>query len=637
MALGTGLGKTALSIAAMQKFKRDGYLEDSRYNGRYLFVCPAKLIGNAENAALKFLDDANATDLLDRLDSVSYKDFARYSKNQKMPPSLKKKRGEDESPWDVSKYVAIFFDEAQKLKKLTTADSKAAMNLNHPRKILLTASPMEKEPMEAYILASIANNKNLNQRRGGKLTDEAKEARKSMRNFKKRFTNTVGGRIVGVKNDPLVKRDLDTWVKRNVYYADKTDVEEFKLPTLNSDTQVVVMEPEVEQVYRVLSNHCSRIMEGLVIKLRDKGLLNRRGKPDPRAVDPEVEKAFSARFAPVLALFNGLSNYPDETMMDISAMLRGEKKYPKALEPVLQILRAAFTPAQLEDVASRVSNPKMEAAVLQIEGQMTEKPGSRSLLFSDDPKMVMTSAKKLSQEIPGLHLAGLGNSIHVFENGAEKTEYKIRVPDNIVGEIMNERLYRQVSADPYVTFKLPFKKKAYRKYSVIPADPYNNREFPADSWAKFILDELVKNNADFKTITLQGRDKRGSVFSQGQNLQTFNNVVQLDRDTWNAEEMQQRVARSWRQGQKEEVTETTIDVTYNEPAGEFDRTFDEIQKYLQQLEGDLFNRIIKDAQGVQLGTEWFEMDQKTSKFHTIEKQNMALAASPYMNLSYSTR
>ena len=65
----------------------------------------------------------------------------------------------------------------------------------------------------------------------------------------------------------------------------------------------------------------------------------------------------------------------------------------------------------------------------------------------------------------------------------------------------------------------------------------------------------------------------------------------------------------------------------------FEVTFWSSVKYFQKLDGEIFDRIIKDAQGVKLGKEWDNMVQRDSSLLRIEPKVMELMASPYVGRS----
>ena len=237
-ALDTGLGKTATAITTCLNLMRRG--KTSEGNRRFLFVCDKALAGNFPKEACKIIEDeAVLDDLLKITDIITYHSYAlRRSKD----PTY----GDD--------YVAIFFDEAhQYLIDPSSRFYKAAVQTKCPRKVILTASPVENSPRNVFCLASIANNIDLS----------TPEGRKRERQFTDQFAEKVGGRIVGVKkSNPLLLIDFRTWVKRNLFFADKRKVAEINLPPVTKQNITVTMEPEVEQAYR-------KTMENLLKSLKD--------------------------------------------------------------------------------------------------------------------------------------------------------------------------------------------------------------------------------------------------------------------------------------------------------------------------------------------------------------------------------
>lgn len=639
-AMEPGVGKTLTSIAIMQKMLRDGLADsDASYehpngktvttNGRFLFVCPTSLKGNLPKEIRSFISDPK--DLLERTDIISFQEFASGSKSGKIPTSLRNVQyWKDRGGWDPSLYVTVFFDEAQELTDTGSFRFKAANSLHHPRKVLLTGSPMEGEPVDAFILASITNNKLL-----VGPSPEAQKNREELRRFMDRYTERVGGRVIGVKDDPSVKRDLDVWVKRNIFYVDKTDVEEFSLPALTAQTTALEMPPEVEQTYRAVAGGFAKTMKAMVAKFRDGGVT-----PDSR--NPDMEKAFTRAFEPLLKLLNDLSNYPAEAMRDLAVMIRTEmmpsgKPIPKVLLKTIFEGRFPLTPDQLEEMAARIGNPKVEAATQHVFQKLSASPTSRALLFSDDKRLCTMTAKMLSTEIPGRHAVALGDSISIYEQGSPVGFVEFKMDPTEVLRIFGGN---QAEADAAMNrtkgvsrIPLPFKAKAYRKYMDLPAHELYNVHYKADRWQQFVLKEVVTPMSEIVSCTLLGQ-----VYQFGHNLQAFDQVIHLDRNTWSNENMKQRTARSWRQGQSRPVEETTIDMTYRAsdggiPLDGFDKTLDEIRSYFQGMEAELFQKIIKDAQGMALGEDWNAVRLRGASNVRLDQKVMELMASPFVGRS----
>lgn len=503
IALDTGLGKTMTAIASMQKMIRDGLLEDDQ---EFLYVCPPALRGNLPKEIESFIGDPKA--LRDRVKIMSY---AEFEKAVRADATF------------ASHYAAVFFDEAQALKNPTSGASAAALKLNHPRKILLTASPMEKSPMEVFVLVAIANNLDLN----------TPDGRSQMRAFRARFCEEVGGKIIGIKNDPVTARDFRVWVKQNLFFADKRDVEEVALPSLRLSTIAVLMDPEVETLYRGSSKNISDIIKGMVAKYRDR---------DPDADDPAIEAARVKLSKELRVLFN-LINFP-------------------------------------ERVVPGAQNPKFAQMVSAIDERVGA--GRRTLLFTDSPELAKGTAKYLSERFPvHLHAECLASTIRVWQSGAVVQTY---IP------------------------------KAYKE---------GDRTWPKGEWKGYILDRVISPKPDFLTCTLT------STYATGQNLQSFDTVIHLDRDSWNNEIMKQRTARAWRHGQTHAVDEIILDAVYAEPDGDADTTIDQIAGYLQGLESELFDRVIIESQSEALGKEWFGMKRLHSSFVELNRRVLELSMSPY--------
>jgi len=161
-----------------------------------------------------------------------------------------------------------------------------------------------------------------------------------------------------------------------------------------------------------------------------------------------------------------------------------------------------------------------------------------------------------------------------------------------------------------------------------PANDTWNKNYERAFWQSFVFNEIVAPNNNIVSATLHGQ-----VYQTGQNLQAFSNVVHLDRDTWNSEDMKQRTARAWRQGQQNPVQEYTLDMTYGRSTDALDRTLDEIRGILQEMDSDLFKQIIKDSQNVVLGEEYYSMRRTQARLFDIDHKSLALVLSPYVEQS----
>lgn len=544
VSLDTGMGKTLVAIATMQKALRDASPAEAAER-RFLWVCPPALRGNLAKEVHRWLEPAAAEALLARVDVMSYGAFREASKSGR--------RG-----FDATKFHTVFFDEAQALKDPRSETTKAALKLDHPRKVPMTASFMEKTPMEAPVLGAIASNLDLGHPVHGK------EARRELRKFRERFLETVGGRVVGLKSDPLVRRDHDVWTRRNVIYAGKLDpTSSDGLRALETRTETVAMSPEVERAYRAAAKDLARAMQGMVKLYRDHGLIDGDGAIDPRAKDPKIADVLGIGLRDVLKKLNELQNIPGKHVPGAGA-------------------------------------PKIERAGDVIAERVARSSDSRALLFADDRELVLKSAQELSAQprfAGKIFAACLNDKIFLFKNGKP--------------------------VDAYQGHRVPFEAKPYRRDMAKPSNKTDNRHFQKAAWQQFVLGELLGNDRD-----VVGMAMLGQTYQTGQNLQQFDTVIHLDRDTWNSEDMRQRTARAWRQGQDDAVLEVTIDAVFTNPRDDVDATLDEVRRHHQLLHGALFDAVVKGAQTATLGSEWLTIDARKASFVKLHRDTLALMTSP---------
>ena len=678
-ALETGVGKTLTAIGGMVKAVRDGWLEEGasytrpdgkeiKTNGRFLYVCPPSLVGNMPKEIEAFIKGKGGG-LIGRVDCLPYKNFSGASRTGRIPAALVKQhpdywgplkeieKEENPSPrrkrqakkndkkyWDPAQYIQIYFDEAHELKNPNSQRSQAALKLWHPRKVCLTASPMEKNPMEAYVLAAVSNNTPLY----GRWDEEAIENRKTMKRFKARFCNSVGGRIVGVTRDQNSLRDMKTWVKRNVFFADKTKVDEYHLPDPIVETRVAEMEPEVEKAYRAVTSQMATVMEAAAIKFGE------RRKQDSYR-DKKAEDLFGLRMRPYINLLNTLSNRPADAMKDLADIAAGnipEKyeysqrfqpkwgKYPRGIKKIGQDLLAALGgPQEIEALAESIGNPKLDSCEQLLTSKIESIEGSRALVFCDDKKLAADTVIRLSSRIGGLHALGLKNEIQLWSGGKPVTTWEVPFEDGDLELLFGPRAQEFAdAAGGKAVFSLPFKKKKYRKYPNLPPKTKLqraqglNKNYPADQWQQFVLKEIIKGNPEIHTCTLIGKE-----YSHGHNLQTFNTVVHLDRNHWNSEAMKQRTARAYRQGQRNSVQEVTIDSTYAQTgSGEeaaSDMTLDKIRQLYQDMDKDIFDDIIKASQDLDLTEEDGSVLKRDASNWRLDEKVLELQTSPYARRS----
>lgn len=508
-ALDTGMGKTVTAIGSMQTLRVLPI--DKNKNGKFLYVCEKALTGNLPKEISKFLEPTAATELRNLVEVVSYQTFARSRKAD---------------PTYGSGYVAIYFDEAHlRMKDKNQSAYKAAVGVQ-TRKILLTASPMVKSPKEVFTLASVANSQDLNTREGRVLE----------RNFVARFSETVGGRIVGIRSDnPAAVKEFNTWVKRNLHFADKRHAEEedSKLEELRQETDAVTMSPEVEMAYR-------GAMQELL---------------------PALQELVGLRFQ-------------DLPELAYEALARRVGK------PLSRLSR-------LTDVPNRVipgaPNPKLSQAARRVAQNIS----GRSLLFTDSPELAEDTFNRMREEFPGKgHVVGYSDRILYSSPLGEELKFTRR------------------------SYPLP-----------------DGGKTKAEDWQTHVLTSILGLGVTQTSYPVYTAVLTGS-YAVGQNLQSFTQVVHLDRDDWSSETMKQRTARAWRSGNRQPVDEVTLDAVYSQPQGG-EKTLDEIRAVVQKIDAELFNRVVHDSQSEKLGEEWLSIKKQRSALYTVGKRMAERALSPY--------
>lgn len=420
--LGTGGGKTLIAIAMMQKLIRDGVQADPSTNGRFLFVCPEGQAGNVRSEIEKFLRTREAEFLLRNLDVVEYPDLAH-------------------TKLDASSYVALFFDEAQKLKNENWVATKAAYKIDHPRKILMTASVMDKaDPREVYNLVQIANNVDM--------TNPAKASVHwaERRKFEDRYCERVGGVVVGPTKDPVARQEYEAWVNKNVQYIDKRNIPEAPLPPLTQETITVKMAPTVEKAYKQKSYNLKVAMRGAVSLHADGGKVPGTQAIDRSAKDPRTKKLLNGGHAARVELLDTLANTP-------------WKVFPRA----------------------GAVSPKLEAAVKVVAKRLgeTEQQARFAIFAEKDRDFLIAGAQRMSEEFPGkIHAACLRKEIRLFQDGVELKTY---------GE-----------------FKLPFSKQAYRA-KPNEEESADNPMYGEDEWRVFVLENVFMENKDVLTVSMEAQ------------------------------------------------------------------------------------------------------------------------------------
>jgi len=576
IALGTGLGKTLVGLGSMLKMDRDGVGDEiSDSNGKYLIVAPTSLVGNFIQEIHAFVEDAD--NLLDRVDTLSHGQF--------------RKALQQDSQFGAN-YIAIFIDEGDVLSNPDSKTSRAVQALRHPRKIILTASPMKKDPLEARVLIGIANGEDYSRR----------EDRRKLRQFNALFVDRVGGRAVGVKRDPHKARDLRVFMRQNLFFRDKTTTE-IGLPALEKSSTPLPMDPHIEEMYRTQGKSIAKVLKGMVAKWRDR---------NPDAKDTNIEAA-RVKFARTLGNLQRLSNLPDEIHLEEHL---GRVGSWDLINRALQVIGApgVASDATLREVSSRIitlppgrradlldalidldeteanallplmedGNPKLNKTRERLANGVGQ--GDRFIVWTDSPDFAHKTIAYLSSVLPvKKHAVGLSSAIEVWQDG--------------------RRIHR-------------YRKK---KYTGPDGEVYE----PAE-WQVYVLKHELSTDPEVLSIVLTGS------YAFGHNLQRFNKVIHLDRDTWNTQKMAQRTARSHRYGAVQVVQEEILDATFSSRKNRKDATLDEIRGYLMELESDVFDEFIVQAQTEAMGAEWFGMRHLPASLYEVNRQAQEISLSPYI-------
>ena len=665
MSLDTGVGKTLFSGGTMQNFMNlekeqieekgeASILNRNKKKKKFLFISPKKLVGNFTAEMYDFMKDQSV--IGNRIEEMSYFNFARtVSSMNKIDESLKpgakestkkfrlkflegtgflnksntKKLYEDADDYFRENYNIIFFDEVN--EALQPAIKKSVSELEHPRKILLTASPMEKDPLDLYRFVSMSK---------GIKPDKKKE-----QEFLDDYANIIGGRFVGITDDVEKRAQFEKWVAENAFFALKEDVDltKINLPRLLKPTyqnERLSMSDEVKTEYKKRASKFSQDLKGMVEKYRDLIKLKKSNKIS----SAELEKRMK-----------GLVDYAVVGMKALSE-LQTLATNPEAILP-------------------GVSNPKIERA-----GEIAEqKEGKKILYFSHMEDVVKKNAKSVSGRVSGLHVAMTKDDILFFKGGEEIS--KITKNTNVAELVeMRESLRNRVaSANPVVVFlsggqeykedlnrviakilggdiliKVLVDKKnnlisefkeedrsSYRslpwyEHPVVLAE-YEERKDP-NQWAIGASKLIFNKNDSLRTISCT------DLYARGFNFQFTSVVVHLDRGAgFDSEIIKQRTARAYRTKQDKRVEVIFLDATIAEENTKEievedgvkvkvncnsaqDQTIDEIQDLVQGVDQDFFMSIINKAMKSKIKDEEIESD--TGEMYRMDRQLMSQIIDP---------
>lgn len=515
---------TLVAMGYIKNLMNKGVLEDE--SDKVLLVVPSSLTGNLEGEVMSFMEDPD--DLLKHVETMTYGEMSRLG-DVPRDAGIVQVREEAEEIAYIQQYEAVIFDEASYLKDKNSKRSVHAQ-VEHPRKVLMTASPMEKDPDELFNLVATAEDIDLS-------SGDGLERR---RNFHDNYTEQIGSMVVGVTEDATQRENLVDWMHQHMFHIDKTEMKEVDLPSLNKEPMSVSMPEQVEEEYRKISSEISDTLRRMTSLYRDN---------DEDAYSPKIRGAMVH-----------LKDY------------------------FVKLTRLANEPEEVIDGMTVEDNPKLNRSLDLIKEDVQN--STRSLLWTDDPSLAEKAARFLSEKLPSTkHAFGTSDEIGVYKNGRKIESYTQRVyEDPETGEKKDPNEWRQHVTDTYIS-------------------P------PEEDVVSFSLTQS---------------------YSKGFNLQAFSKVIHLDRDNWNSQKMEQRTARSWRQGQDEQVNSFTLDMTYSEPKDERDRTLDEVRRYLQETEEELIEEFIRQTQKEMPGKAWFGMKKEPAEMYDVSNDLLELAASPYL-------
>ena len=524
MALDTGVGKTLLATAAILLSKQREKQENSKPR-RFLFVQPKALVGNlADQSVAKFC--SNPKEIKERFDEISYDTFM-----SNWDPSNANKLN---SAYNQQKYYAIFFDEINYASKGNKA--KAISSLNHPRKILLTGSAIEKDPTDLFKFVALT--------KGIDISSPAEQNK-----FIRRYANLVGGRFVGVK--PSMKQEFDKWVRVNAYFADKQDVNYVDIgqPILHKpvpQTKNIVLPKVLENLYKKKSQEVAKNLKDM-LKVYSKS-------SEERAKINDESKSYLKDFATgslakQIKLLHDLSSNPKKAISRI---------------PESELRAFGIT----KNMIKSMKNPKVESAIEVAKEKI--KAGKKVIYFTDDNLLAIENAMSLSQQMPSsAHIVCLLTKIMVFVNGDLKKTFTSSTP---IGDSVEDMLFKKANDESKMDDEELEKKT---------------------KWAQVVLKEVVLANLKyFATMTCT------KPYARGFNFQPFTSVVHLDRNGWSSEEMKQRTARAYRTGQTEVVDEIFLDVVFeNNKDTDLKSVTQKIMDGNEKLLNDDWQEIIKDKTG----------------------------------------
>lgn len=536
MALDTGIGKTLVGIGAMQLAIKNNP------EAKFLVVSPARLVGNFGGDVNTFLTENARDNLLGnkklkvdgKMEEVSYKKFVDMVE-----------KGIDFE----NEYECIIFDEVN--EALRGEKARAIAKLKHPRKILLTASALEKSPMDLYRFVQLAE--------GVETSPEKEKA------FGETYLIQVGGRYVGVK--PEMQHLFNMWVKQNAYFAYKTevnykDVGRPELKPLYQESKKIVMDDSITTAY-------GKVAEDLKKEL---ALMQEKYLSLQKGFETDSErKKFERKF----------ENFKDFAVGGFSAKVKLLHLF--SINPNKAMTQFNKLYLNKEEKVTGLPNPKVEEASLLAVKYVTASKPKRVIYFTEDSDVAKETIAKISDKIRGkLHALCLTSSIQFYWNGKP---------------LLNAKINKNTDLEKFNVESLIPKTSATKKKTTtqVPVEEQM-------SWAIDAVKKTIKDNP--LVVTMVCNDS----YARGFNLQSFGAVVHLDRDGWDSEEIKQRTARAFRQGQKDAVEEIILDAVM--PSNE-NISIDDLRGLVHETDQKFFNSIISESKKINL-VEDFQSVERTS-------------------------
>jgi hypothetical protein len=398
-------------------------------------------------------------------------------------------------------YYCCFFDEVNEV--LGSRDKNKAMtSLKHPRKVFLTASSIEKDPLDLYKFVMMA---------------KGAEIKKSdLDSFAEQYGNKIGGQFVGMTKDPAKRKEFLRWVKENAYFAIKTDSTYDReygvdygraglpiLRLLQSRTLTVQMDKSTRAEYKETAKEVARELEAMLKKYRD--------MREHRDV------------------------YDDEGDVDfLQTDARGNViKDRRGRAKLLRDFAKSGLTSQIKKLI-KLSNSGT-AKQKQATSLFQENPNARFIYFASDPSLLKKVIQANSKKAPL-------DKVHVLCLDTEMVFYR------------RGKVLKTISANDNLSLE-GFKSQLDAEGLTLKSANEEENQIEA-TWAIDISKEFIKENQMVATIGCT------DAYARGFNFQTFTKVVHLDRgEKFDSELVKQRTARAYRGGQANQVEEIYIDAT----------------------------------------------------------------------------